>query len=68
MIVYVVHSTIAGYAREDPHNSHVTEVYENEQLAKNIAKVVHGRVSAIELNRVASGHEEAMRILFGIKA
>jgi hypothetical protein len=67
MIVYVVHSTISGYAREDPKNSHVTGVYEDENLAKNLAKVTQGRVTAIQLNHVARGLNDALE-LFGLKA
>ncbi len=65
MIVYVVHCTHPGFAREDPYSSTVLGVYEDKQLADDVAKVRRARVAEIELNYVHAGIADELKIFFG---
>ena len=65
MILYVVHTTIAGYERSDPGTSAVVGVFTDEDVAKKL-KVSLGYgsgVSKIELDFLAPGHLANMKEL-----
>jgi len=55
-VLYVVHGTIGGYAREDAACSTVYGVYTDAVVAKRVATVAGGKVDTVELDYVALGY------------
>lgn len=65
-MLYVVASTTGGYAREDAAEPHVCGVFTDENVAKKVAMVGHGKVFTMPLDQVGAGYIETMRAM-GIK-
>ncbi len=61
--LYVVASTIGGYAREDASEASITGIFTDEALAKKVAMASHSKVFPVPLNQIPPGIEQNMKEL-----
>lgn len=54
--LFVVHNSVAGYAREDATNSNVIACLSDEKKAKMLAVVAHGKVQKIVVDEIPQGY------------
>jgi hypothetical protein len=54
-ILYVVHQTVGGFAREDSERSHVVGVFTDASTANKVKLVSHGEITEIKLNHIPAG-------------
>ena len=66
MILYVVHNTVGGYAREDAARSIIDGAYTDADTARKISLITGGTVEPVEVDYIPLGYEQAMHRL-GIK-
>ena len=52
MEIHIVHNTSGGFSQEDSCQSHIIGVYENLQLAQQVAMVSGARVQTLEINTI----------------
>jgi len=56
MKLYVVHTTIGGYAHEDPSLSVVVGAYTDPEVARRVGTVTHSeRTTEIEIDEIKPG-------------
>lgn len=58
--LYVVATTMGGYAREDASVVNVVGGYTEKEVADKVAMVAHAKVVPIEINHIPQGYLDSM--------
>lgn len=67
MILYVVHGTIGGFAREDVPVSTIIGVYTDEAVAKKVRSAAScgARIEPVTLDKIHAGHLDFINKFLG---